>query len=119
MIYIIECVGTEYVKIGVANGRNTAGRYMPARKRAEALQTGCPFELRVLVVADWCDSAEPEIHRYLSADRVRGEWFRRSPRVDLVLECLRKPAGFFDFRDALKASSNRKAGTSQGSTQGI
>src|SRR5947209_19293791 len=69
-IYAIGMEGTSSVKIG-----KTAGS---VEKRLAELQTGQPFPLKLLAsvqVEDYLGGVESAIHRFLEADRQRGEWF--------------------------------------------
>lgn len=76
MIYAIHAEGTEFVKIGIANGPNG---------RLSTLQCGCPLKLVLLASADWHHGIERHIHRYLGTHNVRGEWFMMVPPV---LDCI-------------------------------
>lgn len=49
--------------------------------RVKTLQTGNPFLLRILGTIRGGKRTEEKIHRYLSADRLMGEWFASSPRT--------------------------------------
>jgi DNA-binding transcriptional regulator YiaG len=69
-IYAIGAVGTSYVKIGRTTG--------PVTKRLAMLQTGHPEPLTLLAhvsVERDLSRIEKSIHRFLEADRQRGEWF--------------------------------------------
>lgn len=77
VIYAIHAIGTEFVKIGIANGPD--GRLC-------TLQTGSPYELVLLGMADWPDSMERYLHGKLGEHHVRGEWFRMTPPVLAVIE---------------------------------
>ena len=76
-IYVIEMVGTEYLKIGIA--KNT-------KQRLRHLQMGTPFELHlseVIYIGDFDKAKEIEesLHAVFAAHRVRNEWFRRPPQL--------------------------------------
>jgi hypothetical protein len=81
-IYVIQA--GEFVKIGVATD---------VAKRIQELQTGCPYNLK-LVVAVPCKNAyasERSVHDRLQAFHTRGEWFRASrSEIDAALSELRK-----------------------------
>lgn len=79
MIYAIQAVNTDFIKFGVASG---------VERRLVYLQTGCPFELVLVAVADWPAGDEALIHRYLHASRVRGEWFSRGGQVETVVSSI-------------------------------
>jgi hypothetical protein len=79
MVYCVECEG--FYKIGVTS--------YGIRKRLQSIQTGNPFEVKILWVARTNDIGRYEriIHNQLKENNVRGEWYD-IPRV-LALE-LRK-----------------------------
>lgn len=49
--------------------------------RLTALQTGSPFELVVLAQFSGGETEEKQLHELFAAERLRGEWFKRSARV--------------------------------------
>jgi hypothetical protein len=99
MIYAVRAVGTEFIKFGRAN--NLA-------RRLKELETGCPYELDVLAVADWPDGQESAIHSYLSETRVKLEWFMDSARAQEVIGFLNdKEHGLTAFQ-ALFVSTARE-----------
>jgi hypothetical protein len=61
------------VKIGRANN---------PKSRLAALQIGSPYPLVLLGTLENCGSSEFEWHAYLSANRMLGEWFSWSERVE-------------------------------------
>ena len=79
MVYCVECEG--FYKIGVTS--------YGIRKRLQSIQTGNPFEVKIVWVARTNDIGKYEriIHNQLKENRIRGEWYD-IPRV-LALE-LRK-----------------------------
>lgn len=81
MLYVINASGTDFYKVGIANG--------PSGRLAN-LQIGCPIELTLVAVADWPDSEEFRIHRYLTArgHHVRGEWFRDCQEIQRLIESM-------------------------------
>lgn len=78
-IYFIQSARGGPIKIGM-----TAGQPL---HRMASLQTGFPYELRLLgVISDADDSREAEIHQQFSHLRIRGEWFRPAPDLlDFIL----------------------------------
>lgn len=71
-LYLMECEG--YVKIGIA---------FCSRDRRKLLQTGNPFEIRLLQVLP-CDDPQAEeskFHHKYAQYRVRGEWFKLPKEV--------------------------------------
>lgn len=73
IVYFIEAVGLDCVKIGTAEGG--------AGSRLKALQTACPAKLRVLKEIDGGIVKERLLHQKFKSDRLHGEWFRLSPQI--------------------------------------
>jgi hypothetical protein len=73
LIYAIQAVGTEYVKIGFAD-RNI------------------PLELRLIAFGDGDVKQEKHYQRWLKREGVhhRGEWFVRGKEVDRVIDLIRE-----------------------------
>jgi hypothetical protein len=46
--------------------------------RISQLQTGCPYELKLLWIYTGTDYTEAQIHEEFDHERIRGEWFRPS-----------------------------------------
>jgi hypothetical protein len=91
VIYAIEVVTIDrFVKFGVA---------LLYQSRLSTLQSSCPYELRLLGVADWPDEEEGRIHAFLEVDRIRGEWYKPSSRTDLVVALLVDPDGLFLWQE--------------------
>jgi hypothetical protein len=87
MIYVVQCSGSGFCKVG--HSSTMAG----VMRRISALQTGNPSELFLLGTADGGFERESEIHRQHMMKRVRhnGEWFRLSQDdVDEILGGHRK-----------------------------
>lgn len=80
MIYAIGTADGEFVKFGITSGR--------AVDRLQMLQVGCPLDLVVVATCGWYDSDEARIHRFLWSQWVRGEWFRRDDRAELVIRAM-------------------------------
>lgn len=70
MTYFIEAVGMNMVKIGFARD---------PQKRLQQIQTGCPFELKI--IATMKGDFEKWLHEAFKGDAIRGEWFRLSADV--------------------------------------
>ncbi len=83
MIYVIQAVGTDWVKVGIATS---------PKKRLAWLQTAIPLELVMLAVADWPDEDERVIHGLLWEHRIRGEWFKHCKTVDEIVERMKSGA---------------------------
>lgn len=74
-VYIIECVGTDAFKIGWARD---------PLKRKRLLQSGSPFELRLIAVMEGTRRDETALHQALWSARCQGggrEWFLRTNRT--------------------------------------
>jgi hypothetical protein len=61
------------IKIGFTEGSIAA--------RLQGLQTGAPYELRLLFAVPGNYAEEGAIHKAFAADRLKGEWFKRSRRL--------------------------------------
>ncbi len=93
MIYLISCkvkcpngcLLREFIKIGKCPNR--AGGL---ERRMHDLQTGNPWPLDLVAHSEWPDYAEQDCHEYLRRDRVRGEWFKRSTRVEEIITLMHK-----------------------------
>lgn len=81
MIYAIKALDTQFVKIGVTRGTKVG-------KRLASHQVSCPFELEIIAIADWPDTAERQLHHYLSDLRELGEWFREGERLSHALRLM-------------------------------
>lgn len=78
MIYFIEAVGANAVKVGYAANVGVRIKY---------LQTGCPFELRILKIIEGSRQDEAALHRKWWQAHLRGEWFTLSKlRAEIVAE---------------------------------
>ena len=75
MIYFIA-QGDKYVKIGVAQN--------PEQRLVE-LQTGNPYKLRLMVAFPGGKEEEAWIHKQFECGRLRGEWFRITDGLILIL----------------------------------
>lgn len=67
-VYIVRALGTDFYKIGY-----TASS---PKVRMQALQTGCPYELKLVAWFAGDESDEAYLHRLFGDHRVRGEWFQ-------------------------------------------
>lgn len=65
-VYFIECVGHSLVKIGVSDA---------PRRRVDDLQTGSPFELRLIHAIPGDMKLERLLHYAFRGQHFRGEWF--------------------------------------------
>src|SRR5690242_9904012 len=83
MIYFLQGKEGTPIKIGYTLNEDTL------RVRISSLQTGYPYPLRVIwKIETGSQQEERSIHRALSADRLLGEWFEFSPRVELFIKCV-------------------------------
>lgn len=72
LVYFMECKG--FVKIGKANH---------PEGRLEALQTGNPFEISILLTID---ADEKQMHKMFASCHHSGEWFRREGALNNFLK---------------------------------
>lgn len=78
-VYFVQCEGGGPVKIGAT--RNLEQRLL-------ALQTGCPFPLRLLSALPTADPLgyERHLHRRFARHRLDGEWFKPCPDMETLLD---------------------------------
>lgn len=92
------------IKIGFTQGEPLA--------RIAALQTGCPWPIRLLGGVTGDVSDELALHQELAADSLCGEWFDPTPAVKLrVMQRLSPDTGnsvasFQKYRDQLRSKAN-------------
>lgn len=78
-LYIAQMGVTGAIKIG---------RSSDPVKRIKGLQTGCPYEIRLILVVQNHGHQELSLHHHLRRYRTRtdfGEWFRESALGDMPL----------------------------------
>ena len=81
VVYFALAVGANLIKIGTVVGAHRV------EKRMELLQPGCPFDLKVLLIAPgFGRREEARIHRAFAGQWHRGEWFRCEGRLKEVLQ---------------------------------
>lgn len=73
MIYAIEAIGLDRVKFGKAKD---------PKARFKTLSTGSPVPLQLIIIAPWPDLYEGVIHRAFNSERITGEWFLATKRVE-------------------------------------
>lgn len=84
-VYFAEQVGGSLVKIGY-----TAGC---PKRRVQSLQTGSPVKIRLAgTIPAESPELEKQIHQQFAAQRVKGEWFRRSKELMAMLPKKPRPA---------------------------
>jgi len=83
VVYIVGFKGNAEspVKIGMA---------MDPCKRICELQNASPYEIELLVTAPGGRGLEEHLHNMFARERLRGEWFERSPRLAAFIESLRR-----------------------------
>jgi len=78
-VYLIGQADRGAVKIGVSGA--------PAA-RVRDLQCGHPGELVILAMFPGGEDDEQKLHALFAAERLRGEWFKRSPRIRKFIEMI-------------------------------
>jgi len=79
-LYFIECQCAErHIKIGVSSN---------IKVRLVNMRAHCPYELKLLKAVTAGAHLEIELHQRFAADRVRGEWFRRTPELLAYIDSL-------------------------------
>lgn len=81
MIYFIEAIGADRVKIGYTDG--------DPESRMKSLQTGCPHRLRLLAAVDGDMDAERALHQAFDHLCTVGEWFTFGPDLRGFIEAIR------------------------------
>lgn len=96
MIYFVEAVGTDLLKIGFTD--------RDVECRLKELQTGCPHKLRVLATYDGGVAEEAALHTVFSHLRTTGEWFRMDDEVRWLVSYVRRAfPTLVDFETRLRA----------------
>jgi hypothetical protein len=69
MLYVIQAIGHDLYKIGYSSA--------DPERRLEDLQTGCPYDLKTILLMDGERADEARIHNFLKEKglHVRSEWF--------------------------------------------
>jgi hypothetical protein len=84
MIYVIRTKSEpSYLKIGYSE---TA-----TRERMRKMQTGCPFELEMIMAREGSKEEEKELHVLLKKFHFRGEWFHSNKQSLKLLGLLENP----------------------------
>lgn len=81
-VYFITCREIGMVKIGCARNPFV---------RLATLQTAFPLELKIEAHLKGSYALEKEMHERFAKERVRGEWFRITPEIDLLLHTVDAP----------------------------
>lgn len=76
-LYFLETECAErHIKIGIASHVGA---------RLAAIQGNCPYRVRLIKRIPGSARLERELHKQFAADRLYGEWFKRSPALlDLI-----------------------------------
>lgn len=83
-LYFIECQCAErHIKIGVSSN---------IKVRLVNMRAHCPYELKLLKAVPGGAHLEIELHQRFFGDRVRGEWFKRTPDLLAYIESLPSPS---------------------------
>jgi hypothetical protein len=77
MIYLIHCEKTNTCKIGFTDNIN--GRFT-------ALQTGNPYQLKLIAVIEGNYEREKHIHGIFDANRLHGEWFDYTSEIKMAFD---------------------------------
>lgn len=80
-LYVVQSVGQTPVKIGFTSRDDIL-------VRVAGLQTGNPHLLRVLATTRATFEDEHIVHKAFAAERMCGEWFDLSPRVQTFIDAL-------------------------------
>lgn len=79
-LYFIETDCAErHIKIGIASNVHT---------RMSKMQMDCPYRLRLIKRVPGGAYLEKDLHKEFSADRITGEWFRRSEALLARIESM-------------------------------
>ncbi len=70
MIYFVECIGANAIKIGACRGPMAL-----VHARISTMQSNCPLPLDLLAAADGYKEDERGLHRRFPDDWIRGDWF--------------------------------------------
>ena len=99
MIYAVGAVGSEFIKFGKTKNISN---------RLKQFDTGSPFELEVLALADWEDGQESAVHLFLAADHQRLEWFKASENTSKLIAWMNdKENGLLAFQHAFRKQKPR------------
>ena len=97
-VYFLEALPLPTIKIGFVHEANAL------QWRIKDLQTGCPYKLEVILAVPGTLSLERDTHNYFAIERLQGEWFQRSKRLNELIKQLRDGT---DLRDALDRMQSR------------
>ena len=74
------------------SGHMKIGRSTNAKERLSALQIGNPHQLKLVLELPKLGFLERDLHRLFDEDRVHGEWFTITPKMNKAIAALRSKA---------------------------
>lgn len=110
MIYFIQAGKNGPIKIGHTES--------DIASRMAQLQTGCPYELKLLWTIHGNQEKEAEIHSDFEEERIRGEWFHPSEMLLEYIEIDATNQWVFDFEGKFVDITERRNMISVGSDGG-
>lgn len=75
MIYFLQVKPNGLVKIGFVKSKEGFN------SRKSIIQTGCPYELKVIRTLEGSFEDESILHRFFAAKHIRGEWFEFTSKM--------------------------------------
>lgn len=113
-----ELVFVYFIKTEALPPMVKIGKARNPEERMATLQTGCPYELKLIGTVTCrsdmhAEAAEKRLHAHFQAERTRGEWFRYTDRVArIVASIVGKPASaIHDSINACHEISRQKSGS--------
>jgi hypothetical protein len=101
-IYLVMTTQQRFCKIGWTRGA--------PKTRLQAMATGCPLELQLIVAVRATEGLETALHREFSDLSVRGEWFHLHERIlDRFLELTELFLTECEFREAMEVDAYEAA----------
>ncbi len=87
-IYFVQC--HDFIKVGLTYGN--------LDQRLSALQTGCPYELKLIhsFKSNDVEDDERKLHKHWQRYEVRGEWFRLPDSEIIVISASESINDIFD-----------------------
>lgn len=82
-VYVVEAPPLPAVKIGFVKSGLTVC------DRISTLQTGCPYPIELVAISEGSRYLENLAHWRFAPERMVGEWFERSERVERFIDLLR------------------------------
>jgi hypothetical protein len=88
MIYFVEALGADAIKIGYTRGLADG----TAHDRISTIQSCCPLPLKLLATVSGSCEDERHLHSRFSDDWIRGDWFRASAALREFIARFPEPA---------------------------